>query len=74
MLLVHPDGPASRASNAELNISFEPSPNYSEIARAASDGQIFASRVKTAAELEKAIAGAVEAMEQGTSAVLDVAV
>ncbi|KAH6869693.1 thiamine pyrophosphate enzyme, N-terminal TPP binding domain-containing protein [Thelonectria olida] len=74
MLLVHPDGLASRASNSELNISFDPSPNYSEIARAASDGQIFAVRVKSAEELQSSLQGALEAVKSGTSAVLDVAV
>ncbi|KAH6661795.1 thiamine pyrophosphate enzyme, N-terminal TPP binding domain-containing protein [Plectosphaerella plurivora] len=74
MLLVHPDGPASRATNAELNISFDPSPDYSGIAKAASNGEIFASRVGNADDLRSAIEGAVEAMKQGRSAVLDVAV
>ncbi|KAJ1323334.1 thiamine pyrophosphate-requiring protein [Microdochium nivale] len=74
MLLVHPNGPASRATNRELNISFDPPPNYSEIARAASDGQIFAARVNTPSTFKTALADAVKAVESGTSAVIDVAI
>ncbi|KAM0277679.1 hypothetical protein ACHAQH_005622 [Verticillium albo-atrum] len=74
MLLVHPDGPASRATREELNISFAPSPNYSEIARAASDGVIFAARIADASQLESAMEAAVASMERGVSAVLDVLV
>lgn len=72
MLLVHPDGPASRATREELNISFTPSPSYSEIARAASDGKIFAARVHDAAQLQSALKEAVKSMDGNTSAVLDV--
>ncbi|EMD94618.1 hypothetical protein COCC4DRAFT_147855 [Bipolaris maydis ATCC 48331] len=74
MLLVHPDGPASRATREELNISFTPSPNYSEIARASSDGVIFAARVADAEQLQSALKSAVQSMENGASAVLDVAI
>ncbi|KAM0325130.1 hypothetical protein ACHAQA_007669 [Verticillium albo-atrum] len=74
MLLVHPDGPASRATREELNISFAPSPDYSGIAKAASDGQIFAARVSDAPGLQSALQGALESLERGVSAVLDVAV
>ncbi|KAL8818104.1 MAG: hypothetical protein Q9191_008013, partial [Dirinaria sp. TL-2023a] len=38
LLLVHPDGWGSRVSNRELNIGFEPSPDYSGIATASSAG------------------------------------
>ncbi|PVI02834.1 thiamine diphosphate-binding protein [Periconia macrospinosa] len=72
MLLVHPDGPASRATREELNISFAPSPSYSEIARAASDGKIFAARVSDASQLQSALEEAVKSMEGNVSAVLDV--
>lgn len=74
MLLVHPNGPASKATNKQLNISFEPPPNYSEIARAASDGHIFAARVATTAEFNAALAEAIKTVQSGTSAVLDVAI
>ncbi|KAK1964423.1 thiamine diphosphate-binding protein [Colletotrichum sublineola] len=74
MLLVHPDGPASRATNEELNISFAPSPDYAGIAKAASNGLIFGARVATVSELETALQGAMESLEKGVSAVLDVAI
>lgn len=74
MLLVHPDGPASRATKEELNISFAPSPDYAGIARAASNGEIFGARVVNVSEFEAALNEAVESLERGVSAVLDVAI
>jgi hypothetical protein len=74
MLLVHPDGPASRATNEELNISFAPSPDYAGIAKAASNGVIFGARVDDISEFQSALAGAVESLDRGVSAVLDVAI
>ncbi|KAG5753315.1 hypothetical protein H9Q70_004056 [Fusarium xylarioides] len=74
MLLVHPDGPASRATNEELNISFAPSPDYAGIAKAASNGVIFGARVADISEFQSALVGAVESLDRGVSAVLDVAI
>lgn len=74
MLLVHPDGPSSKASNAELNISFEPSPNYADIAHAASGGSIFAAKACTSQELQSSLEKAIGVVQSGTSAVLDVVV
>jgi thiamine pyrophosphate-dependent acetolactate synthase large subunit-like protein len=74
MLLVHPDGPASRATNEELNISFAPSPDYAGIAKAASNGEIFGARVADSSEFLTALAGAIESLDRGVSAVLDVAI
>ncbi|KAL2823557.1 thiamine pyrophosphate enzyme, N-terminal TPP binding domain-containing protein [Aspergillus cavernicola] len=71
MLLVHPDGMGSTLSNGELNISFEPSPDYSGIARAASDGNIHGVRVKEADRLEAVLKEAIEVVQGGTSAVVD---
>ncbi|KAK5788456.1 hypothetical protein VI817_009414 [Penicillium citrinum] len=71
MLLVHPDGHGSKIDNRELNISFDPSPDYSGIARAASDGNIYAARVKDSAELERVLKEAIEVVRGGTSAVID---
>ncbi|OJJ01906.1 hypothetical protein ASPVEDRAFT_887386 [Aspergillus versicolor CBS 583.65] len=71
MLLVHPDGHGSKADNRELNISFEPSPDYSGIAKAASDGNIHAARVKDVAELGRVLKEAIEVVRGGTSAVID---
>ncbi|KAF4449686.1 hypothetical protein F53441_7087 [Fusarium austroafricanum] len=74
MLLVHPDGPASRATNEELNISFAPSPDYAGIAKAASNGLIFGARVMDSSEFQTALNGAIESLDRGVSAVLDVAI
>lgn len=71
MLLVHPDGLGSKVSNGELNISFEPSPDYSGIAKAASDGNIHAARVSDRAELQSVLAEAIKIVQNGTSAVID---
>ncbi|KAL2871217.1 acetolactate synthase-like protein catalytic subunit [Aspergillus lucknowensis] len=71
MLLVHPDGIGSTLSNSELNISFEPAPDYSGIARAAGDGHIHAVRVKEADKLEAVLREAIEIVQSGTSAVVD---
>lgn len=71
MLLVHPDGIGSTLNNRELNISFEPSPDYSGIARAASDGNIHAARVQEADKLEAVLKEAIGIVQGGTSAVVD---
>src|SRR5690606_5831659 len=71
LLLVHPDGGGSKASNEELNISLSPSPDYSGIAKAAAGGDLFAARVDGAEELESVLAKAIESVKGGTSAVLD---
>jgi thiamine pyrophosphate-dependent acetolactate synthase large subunit-like protein len=74
LLLVHPDGEASKVSREELNISFRPSPNYSGIAREATDGAIFGARASNPEELQSALSQAIQSLEKGISAVLDVAV
>lgn len=74
MLLVHPDGPSSKVSNAELNISFDPTPDYADIARAASGGTIFAAKATTAEGLQSSLGEAIRVAQSGTSAVLDVVV
>jgi hypothetical protein len=74
MLLVYPDGPAPHATNSELNIAFDLSPNYSEITRAASDGLIYAARIRTDKELQSSLRPASESVRTGVSVVLDVVV
>ncbi|KAL7627200.1 hypothetical protein AAE478_003976 [Parahypoxylon ruwenzoriense] len=74
MLLVHPEGLGSTATNEEINISFDPVPDYSGIAKAAAGGDLFAARVDKAQDLEKTIRDAVQAVQGGQSAVLDVKV
>lgn len=72
LLLVHPDGLGSKVDNGELNISFDPAPNYAGIAMAATDGTCYGGRVKTTAELLQKLPEAVQAVKDGRTAVLDV--
>lgn len=71
MLLVHPDGLGSKATNAELNIDFSPSPDYAGIAKAAAGGNLFAEKVENVSNLEDVLKRAVESVKSGTSAVID---
>ena len=72
MLLVHPDGHGSKVDNKELNISFDPTPDYAGIAKAASGGKAWAGTVRTVAELLEQLPRAVEAVKSGRAAVLEV--
>lgn len=69
--LVHPAGYTASATNAELNISLEPSPDYAAIAVAAAGGQTWGATVHSAADLAAKLVEAVAAVEAGRSAVLD---
>lgn len=71
MLLVHPEGDGSRATNEDLNISFAPSPDYAGIAKAASGGDIWAGRAATVADLARLLPEAIKAVQNGTVAVLE---
>ncbi|KAK3302722.1 thiamine diphosphate-binding protein [Chaetomium strumarium] len=71
LLLVHPDGLGSKATNEEINISFDPVPDYAGIAKAAAGGDLFAARVDKAADLEKVLKEAIEVVQGGQTAVLD---
>ena len=71
LLLVHPDGEGSRASNEEINISLDPVPDYSGIAKAAAGGELFTARVEKVDQLERVLEEAIEAVQGGTTAVLD---
>ncbi|TQV92469.1 hypothetical protein V2A60_007157 [Cordyceps javanica] len=72
--LVHPNGLAQTASNDEINIAFNPTPDYAGIARAAGCGDIFAGRVSEARELPGLLREAIDHVKAGRSAVLDCAV
>lgn len=74
LLLVHPDGLGSKATNEELNISFAPSPDYSGIAKAAAGGNLFAEKVVHADRLEDVLKRAVESVQNGVGAVIDAGV
>ncbi|KAL2836658.1 thiamine diphosphate-binding protein [Aspergillus pseudodeflectus] len=71
MELVHPDGLGSQVSNDELNIAFSPPPDYSGIARAASNNTIFAAKVSEASKLEDVLREAIRQVQSGTTAVVD---
>lgn len=70
-MLVHPDGLGANATNEEINIAFNPSPDYSGIAKAAAGGDVFAARVDKADQLEAVLKQAIEAVEGGQAAVVD---
>jgi thiamine pyrophosphate-dependent acetolactate synthase large subunit-like protein len=71
LLLVHPDGLGSQATNEEINISFDPAPDYAGIAKAAAGGDVHTARVDKAADLEKVLREAIEAVQGGQTAVVD---
>ncbi|CAK7217928.1 hypothetical protein SCUCBS95973_003314 [Sporothrix curviconia] len=71
LLLVHPDGLGSKASNEEINIEFSPSPDYGGIAKAAAAGDLFTARVDQSSELEGVLKQAIQSVLNGTSAVVD---
>lgn len=60
MLLVHPEGQGSKVDNKALNISFEPTPDYAGIAKAASNGKCWAGCVRNVEELQGKLKEAVE--------------
>ncbi|KFA65769.1 hypothetical protein S40285_07096 [Stachybotrys chlorohalonatus IBT 40285] len=71
LLLVHPEGLGSKASNQEINIAFDPSPDYSGIAKAAAAGDLHAAKVDKAEELERVLREAIETVKGGQTAVVD---
>ena len=74
LLLVHPNGLGSKATNEELNISLAPTPDYSGIAKAAAGGELLAEKVSKAEDLEGLLKRAVDTVKSGTSAVIDAVV
>ncbi|KAF3769716.1 thiamine diphosphate-binding protein [Cryphonectria parasitica EP155] len=71
LLLVHPDGLGSKATNEEINISFQPTPDYAGIAKAAACGNLYAAQVDNVKDLDTVLKEAIESVKSGTSAVLD---
>ena len=72
LLLVHPDGEGAHVDNKELNISFEPTPDFPGIAMAAMRGEGWAGVVQNTGELAGKLAEAVSAVKGGKTAVLEV--
>ncbi|QKX58212.1 uncharacterized protein TRUGW13939_05333, partial [Talaromyces rugulosus] len=71
LLLVHPDGEGSKATNEDLNLSFDPSPDYPGIAKAAAGGELWAGRASTVKELSEQLPKAIQSVLSGKSAVLE---
>ncbi|KAL3471972.1 hypothetical protein BJX99DRAFT_250068 [Aspergillus californicus] len=71
MLLVHPNGDGSRATNEDLNISFAPTPDYAGVAKAASGGHIWAGRAAGVEELARVLPEAIKTVLGGRGAVLE---
>lgn len=72
MLLVHPSGDGSRATNEDLNISFAPTPDFAGIAKAAAGGELWAERASTVMELAQKLPEAIQNVLNGQTAVLEV--
>ncbi|KIM93426.1 hypothetical protein OIDMADRAFT_46229 [Oidiodendron maius Zn] len=70
--LVHPTGYGSKMSNEGLNISFSPTPDYSGIAKAAAGGNAWAGVASSVKDLAAMIPEAVENVQNGISAILEV--
>lgn len=71
MLLVHPDGLAAKATNEEINIAFNPTPDYAGIAVAAGAGDVHALRVADPDKLEEVLRDAVAKVQAGKTTVVD---
>ncbi|KAK4661104.1 uncharacterized protein QC763_001350 [Podospora pseudopauciseta] len=71
LLLVHPDGLGAGATNDDIHIAFNPSPDYAGIAKAAAGGDVFAERVDQAADLVDVLKRAIQAVQNGQTAVVD---
>ncbi|KAJ5713578.1 uncharacterized protein N7483_010759 [Penicillium malachiteum] len=71
-LLVHKEGLSSKSHRRDLNMSFEPSPDYSGIAAAA--GNAWSARVKHPEDLGAVITEGAAIVRGGRSAVIEVAV
>ena len=71
LLLVHPDGLGAKVSNQELNISFDPPPDYAGVAKAAACHTAWAGQAMTTEELKALLPRAIEAVIGGRPAILD---
>ncbi|CAH0022091.1 unnamed protein product [Clonostachys rhizophaga] len=69
-LLVHKDGLSSRHNRKDLNLSFEPSPDYATIAAAA--GNAYGALIETKDQVEPVLKEAIKTVQSGKSAVVEV--
>ncbi|KAK1239272.1 hypothetical protein MKX07_008760, partial [Trichoderma sp. CBMAI-0711] len=70
-MLIHPDGEAAEATNEEMNISFNPPPDYAGIAAAAGTGDRFALKVTKSDSLKAVLRDAVAKVKGGQTTVVD---
>jgi thiamine pyrophosphate-dependent acetolactate synthase large subunit-like protein len=73
LLLVHPEGLGSKATNAELNIEIA-GPDFGGIAKAAAGGNCYTGKVSEVADLEKVLGEAIQSVQGGTTAVVEAVV
>ncbi|EAW06837.1 putative thiamine pyrophosphate enzyme [Aspergillus clavatus NRRL 1] len=71
-LLVHKDGLSSKSNRGDLNISFEPSPDYPGIASAA--GNAWGATVSAVKDVDSTLQSAVKVVQGGRCAVVEVRV
>ncbi|OTA00196.1 hypothetical protein A9Z42_0058230 [Trichoderma parareesei] len=71
IVLNNNDGEAAEATNEEMNISFNPPPDYAGIAAAAGTGDIFALKVTKPDGLEAVLRDAVAKVKGGQTTVVD---
>ena len=76
--LVQPSEEALQASNKEMHISLDPSPDYGGIARAAAgrrfgslDGGLFVGKASTTADLEEVLKESINCVMSGRGAVIE---
>lgn len=72
LMAVHPTGEGSKTSNDDLHISFEPSPHYAGIAKAASGDRLWTAVTNSVDEFTRLLPAAVESVKAGRGAVLEV--
>lgn len=70
-VLVHPDGPVTRATNEDISISFAPVPDYAGIAKAAGAGNVHAFQIGNATEVSAVLEKAVVKVKAGETSVVD---
>ncbi|KZL86978.1 thiamine pyrophosphate enzyme, partial [Colletotrichum incanum] len=70
--LVHPNGYGIASTNEDLNISFSPTPDFSGIAKAAAGGEAWTGVASSVRDLNIMIPEAVQAVESGISAIMEV--
>ena len=72
LLLVHPDGVGSQVDNEGIGISFAPTPDFAGLAKAAAGHRAWAGCASSVKELEELLPQAIQTVQNGTLAVLEV--